>query len=78
MARLDYPDYLRHLRSESRRFRDVLAGCASDALVPGCPAWTAADLLWHLAEVQWFWGTIIRTRPLRPHPAAAEPERPKS
>jgi uncharacterized protein (TIGR03083 family) len=78
MARLDYPDYLRHLRGESRRFRDVLAGCASDARVPGCPEWTAGDLLWHLAEVQWFWGTIIRTRPLGPDAAAEEPERPKS
>ena len=27
MARLDYPDYLDHLRTESRRFRDVLADC---------------------------------------------------
>ena len=25
MARLDFPDYLEHIRSESRRFRDVLA-----------------------------------------------------
>ena len=38
----------------------------------------AADLLWHLAEVQWFWGTVIRTRPLGPDAAAEEPERPKS
>jgi len=26
--------------------------------VPTCPDWDADDLLWHLAEVQWFWGTI--------------------
>ena len=26
--------------------------------MPTCPEWDADDLLWHLAEVQWFWGTI--------------------
>ena len=26
--------------------------------MPGCPDWTAADLLWHLARVQWFWASI--------------------
>jgi len=78
MARLDYPDYLRHLRAESRRFRDVLAGCDPAARVPGCPEWNAADLLWHLAGVQRFWGTTIRTRPLGPDPDATEPDRPES
>ncbi len=52
-------DYLAHLARESARFVD-----ASDAAapVPSCPDWTAADLLWHLAEVQWLWGTIVRDR----------------
>jgi uncharacterized protein (TIGR03083 family) len=27
--------------------------------VPTCPDWTRDDLLWHLAEVQWFWGTVV-------------------
>ena len=27
-----------------------------------CPDWTAADLLWHLGEVQSFWATIVRER----------------
>ena len=26
--------------------------------MPSCPDWDADDLLWHLAEVQWFWGEI--------------------
>jgi uncharacterized protein (TIGR03083 family) len=78
MARLDFPDYLRHLRDESQRFRDVLATCDPGARVPGCPEWNAADLLWHLAGVQWFWGTVIRTRPLGPDPDAKEPDRPES
>ena len=76
MARLDFPDYLEHIRSESRRFRDVLATCDPGARVPGCPEWNAADLLWHLAEVQWFWGKVVRTRPLGPDEKDPGPERP--
>jgi uncharacterized protein (TIGR03083 family) len=28
-------------------------------MVPTCPDWDADDLLWHLSEVQWFWGTVV-------------------
>lgn len=55
-------DRLAHLRAESSRFADVLADVNPDAPVPPCPDWTAADLLWHLSEVQHFWGTIVRDR----------------
>jgi uncharacterized protein (TIGR03083 family) len=55
-------DYLAHLATESARFGNVLAATAPDAQVPTCPDWTADDLLWHLGEVQWFWGTIVRER----------------
>ncbi|HEX5861390.1 MAG TPA: maleylpyruvate isomerase family mycothiol-dependent enzyme [Nocardioides sp.] len=76
MARLDFPDYLEHIRSESRRFREVLSTCDPEARVPGCPEWNAADLLWHLAEVQWFWAKVVRTRPLGPDENDPGPERP--
>ena len=59
-------DLLDHLASESRRFRDVLAGCAPDATVPTCPDWTAADLLRHLAHVQAFWAWVVAHRPAGP------------
>ncbi len=77
MVSIDFPDYLEHIRVESRRFRDVLSGCDPEARVPGCPDWDASDLLWHLAEVQWFWAKTIRTRPT---PAVEEPgpERPET
>lgn len=75
MAPLEAPEYLRHLRSESARFREVLSTCAPDAQVPGCPAWDAADLLWHLTEVQHFWGSIVLDRPVGPD-ALTEPVRP--
>jgi uncharacterized protein (TIGR03083 family) len=53
-------DYLGHLARESALFGHALDGAAPDAKVPTCPDWDAGDLLWHLAEVQWFWGTVVR------------------
>jgi len=53
-------DYLDHLARESARFASVLETAPSGARVPTCPDWNADDLLWHLGEVQWFWGTIVR------------------
>ncbi len=54
--------FLDHLRRESDRFLDLLAEADPSARVPSCPEWAAADLLWHLAEVQWFWATIVEER----------------
>src|SRR6266568_1920016 len=56
------PDYLGHLARESALFGHAVDGTAPDARVPSCPDWNADDLLWHLAEVQWFWGTVVRER----------------
>lgn len=78
MTSLDASDYLAHLRSESRRFREVLAGCDPAARVPGCPDWDAAELLWHLARVQRFWAQTIRTRPADADEDAERPARPPS
>ena len=77
MTRLMYGDYLRHVRAESGRFREVLATCDPSARVPTCPDWDAADLLWHLTTVQHFWATIISGRPAGPVEDDA-PERPTS
>ena len=53
-------DYLSHLREDSARFVAVLRDAPVDGPVPSCPDWQSDDLLWHLGEVQWFWGTIVR------------------
>lgn len=66
MARLSFDDYLRHLRSDSDRLREVLAGCDPEARVPGCPDWTATDLLGHHGGVLEFWATVIEQRPAEP------------
>jgi len=54
--------YLSCLDRESRRFAEVLTGVDPSVPVPTCPDWSAADLVWHLAEVQWFWGSIAGGR----------------
>ena len=68
-------DYLAHLERESARFEAALLTAAETAPVPSCPDWSAADLLWHLAEVQWFWGEIVRSGARSPD-EYAEPDRP--
>lgn len=32
------------------------------APVEHCPGWSVADLVWHLTEVHWMWGTIVDER----------------
>jgi uncharacterized protein (TIGR03083 family) len=75
MARLDHTTYIQHLRSESQRFRDVLATCDPRADVPTCPEWRADDLLWHLGEVQHHWTWVVTNRPKDPE-EYDDPERP--
>ncbi|HEX2308304.1 MAG TPA: maleylpyruvate isomerase family mycothiol-dependent enzyme [Jatrophihabitantaceae bacterium] len=55
-------DFLAHLRANSARFRDVLSAVDPTSEVPSCPGWDAAELLWHLSEVQDFWAAIVRDR----------------
>jgi uncharacterized protein (TIGR03083 family) len=52
-------DYLHHLAADSARFEAAISAAAPDAPVVSCPDWTVDDLLWHLGEVQWFWGTVV-------------------
>lgn len=67
-------DFLAHIGTESALFVAALRECDPAARVPTCPDWTAADLLWHLGEVQHFWATIVRER--RDSPPETEPDRP--
>jgi len=80
MTHLEFPRYLDHIATESRRFRDVLAAADPALPVPSCPRWNTDDLLWHLAEVQHFWAATIQRRPHSPDPETGwgEPERPRT
>ncbi|MDT0278262.1 maleylpyruvate isomerase family mycothiol-dependent enzyme [Blastococcus goldschmidtiae] len=63
---MEIHDHLPSLRRSNARFAEAAAagvlahGWA--ARVPGCPDWSLADLVWHLAEVQRFWAWVVRTR----------------
>ena len=76
MARLTFPDYLEAIRRESARFREVLTDCDPRAQVPSCPDWKAADLLWHLVDVQFYWARVVESRP--EDPGDPVPPRPDS
>ena len=69
-------DYLGHLARESARFAEAIELAAPEARVPSCPDWTADDLLWHLAEVQFFWATIVREGLPADEAEKRKPERP--
>jgi uncharacterized protein (TIGR03083 family) len=68
-------ELLAALRTERAAFDAAIAVAEPDAAVPGCPGWTVADLVWHVGEVQDFWGTVVRERLVDPG-AYLEPERP--
>lgn len=57
--RLRGMDFVQTVADASRRFVDVLDSTPLDSDVPSCPGWNAADLLWHLAEVQNTWGDVV-------------------
>jgi uncharacterized protein (TIGR03083 family) len=70
--------YIDHLAHESARFAEVLQAVPADRPVPTCPDWNAEDLLWHLAEVQWFWGTVVRDSLTGSEAAKLAPARPSA
>jgi uncharacterized protein (TIGR03083 family) len=56
---MDKPGYVFEIAVTSSRILDVLLDTDLAAPVPSCPRWNLADLAWHIAEVQHFWGTIV-------------------
>ena len=64
-------EYRTVLQRANARFADAAAAgacwrTAGRRGYPGCPDWTLADLVWHLAEVQHFWAWMVRTRAAGP------------
>jgi uncharacterized protein (TIGR03083 family) len=59
----------------SAGFADAAAGALS-ARVEHCPAWSVADLVWHLTEVHWFWSTIAAEQLSAPPEEGRRPPRP--
>ena len=75
-------DRLAVIDAESRRFAEVLMSTDPASRCPTCPDWSAADLLWHLTEVHFFWAGILTQQVLTeaglPAVEAAKPARPSA
>src|SRR5687768_7451536 len=75
---MELDEYLPVLEKADARFAEAAAEAVLSrgwtAPVPGCPGWSLADLVWHLAEVQHFWAWVVRTRAQDPS-AYVEPVR---
>jgi uncharacterized protein (TIGR03083 family) len=70
-------DFLAAIRRDSDRFYATADGADPARPVPACPDWTVADLVWHLAGVHWFWGSVVETRASEPDGLRqSHPERP--
>jgi uncharacterized protein (TIGR03083 family) len=67
-------DYVDAIASHSAGLA-VAASGNLPAAVSCCPDWTVADLVAHLTEVHWFWGTIVEERLSAPPPDELRPGR---
>lgn len=63
---MERTEYLDVLADHSVALLAAVRAAGSGAPVPGCPDWAAADLGWHIGEVQDFWGWVVRERSMAP------------
>lgn len=68
-------DYLDALRRENEAFYAAVDPARFAERVGSCPAWSLGDLVWHMGEVHWFWGSIVEGR-LKDPLDVSEPQRP--
>lgn len=59
---MDTNDFLAALERDGATFGEACEAAGLDAPVASCPGWSVADLLWHLAEVHYFWRLIVAER----------------
>src|SRR3954451_15286945 len=67
-------DHIGVLRRESNRIASAAEG-RLDRLVPTCPGWEVADLVWHVGIVHMFW-QMVACGALTGPEAWSEPARP--
>lgn len=56
---LDTHDFITALRRDGDAFAAAAGAAGLTTPVVSCPAWSVADLLWHLSEVHQFWGSVV-------------------
>ena len=59
---MDHDQHLIALRRDGDAFVASARVAGLTAVVPSCPRWTVADLVWHLAEVDYFWGSVVQQK----------------
>lgn len=67
-------DHIAALRRDSNRIASAAQG-RLDRIVPSCPGWQIADLVWHVGIVHMFWQMVARGALSGPE-AWNEPDRP--
>jgi uncharacterized protein (TIGR03083 family) len=67
--------YIDSIRRDSAGLLEAAAAADRSTRIAACPAWTVPDLVWHIGEVQHFWGAVVRERMHDPT-SYAEPTRP--
>jgi uncharacterized protein (TIGR03083 family) len=60
---MDNAQFLNAIERDGAAFRLAAVTAGFDAPVPACPGWNVADLVWHLAEVHYFWATVVEQKP---------------
>jgi uncharacterized protein (TIGR03083 family) len=71
---LDPERYLASLEDDGRALADAAEGRLDEG-VPSCPGWSVADLVWHVAGVHHFWGSIAHDA-LKTPQEVERPDRP--
>jgi uncharacterized protein (TIGR03083 family) len=73
---MERSDYLAALQRDGAAFAESISKAGLRAPVVACPEWNTADLLYHLAEVHYFWTTIVEQRAASPDNVSAWPRPP--
>ena len=59
---MDVDRYLTALRRDSQALLDAARAADPGVTIEACPAWQPIDLVWHIAEVHHFWGSVVIER----------------
>lgn len=72
---LSVGDCLGAIESHTRGLATAAEG-HFEARIEHCPEWSMSDLVWHLAQVHWFWNQVALHRPTEAPEELVRPERP--
>src|SRR5687768_6798306 len=59
---MDVTQLMTAIEREGAAFRRSAVTAGFDAPVVSCPGWNVADLVWHVAEVHYFWATVVEQK----------------